>query len=239
MTAELQEYKEHVHNIQRGIQPTHMYYRQPNGWITVGAATFIERARFMGEGWQPLDAYGRFDMANVWSANNPHVTLFQFGGAKEMPLDQIIAHGYYHKAPLVPTCGMALTERHKHDGFCYQDARPARFPQLEDVAIEGPFACHFCNRNDLATPEALHQHEMVAHKKEKESILTGSVLADHLIKGLQPSGTIRITDAPSAPRAEETLNVLAEVGLTKKQIQALQAAGLIPAGDGGEVEADD
>ena len=105
--------------------------------------------------------------------------------------------------------------------------------------IEGPFACHFCNRKDLSTPEALHQHEMVAHKKEKESILTGSVLADHLIKGLQPSGVVRANDAPSAPRAEETLNVLAEVGLTKKQIQALQAAGLIPAGDSGEVEADD
>ena len=169
----------------RGIRPTHIYYRQPNGWITFGAATMIERAKFQAEGWQPLTDYPSFDFANVWASDNPHVTLFQFGGAKEMPLDQIIAHGYHFWPPLVPTCRQPRTEKHSHSRACYIGARPVEFPQLEGMELPERPVCRFCGRDTLATMEARDQHERVAHKDEIGNVRTGEVLAENLVKGLR------------------------------------------------------
>ena len=228
------------------IRPTHMYYRQPNGWITMAAGTMIERAKFSERGWEPLREYGMFDMGNVWCADNPLTTLFQFGGAKELPLDQVIEMGFYFNAPLVPTCRQAVTELHNHSRDCYIGARPAEFPQLKGVKIDGPFTCTFCDRSPLPTRKALQQHEQVAHKDERSSIPTGKTLATHLVEGLTQGGAFTQRDAAApapAPApvddvAAKALDVLASVGLNQKQIKALAEAGFSVGPSNAEPEAE-
>ena len=196
MTTETPEVT--VAQIRGRIRPTHMYYRQRNGWITVEAATFIERAKFSERGWTPLMDYPPFDMGHVWCADNPLATLFQFGGAKELPLDQIIQNGFYFRPYTVPACRMPQTESHNHTSACYQGAKPVVFPQLEGVKIDGPFPCRFCGREPFATLAARGQHEEVSHKDERTSIRTGETLADHLAKGLREGN-----QPPSLPTRSE------------------------------------
>jgi hypothetical protein len=204
------------------INPTHMYYRQPNGWITVEAGTVIERAKFAERGWTPLRDYPMFDMGHVWCADNPLATLFQFGGAKELPLDQIIAMGFYYNPPTAPVCRQPQTERHNHTRDCYQGAQPVHFPQLEGVQIDGPFPCHFCDRMPLPTIQGLRQHEEVAHKAEQQSIRSGETLASSLIEGF--GGRI------SAPVSDNSdpLAVFAAAGikLLPWQLDKLREAGV-------------
>ena len=216
--------------IQRGIKPTHQYYRQPNGWITMGVCTLLERARFQQKGWEPLDQYGRFDMAHVWSANNPLVSLFQMGGAKELPVDQVIAMGFHLKCPDVPTCGELITEVHRHDKDCYRGATPPAFPQLDGVTLPTPAQCRFCARDPFPTEAARDQHEGVIHKEEKGQIRTGETLANHMLRGLGP------VLGDSAEEAEPNAVALLEsLDLSPEQREKLQAAG-IPIGgeDSGE-----
>lgn len=212
MTTEQIDGATYLRNIQAGIAPTHMYYRQPNGWITSGAATPIERLRFMDEGWVPLTAYGRFDMAHVWCAQNPHVTLFQFGGAKELPLDQIIENGYHLNPPLVPACGQALTSRHKHDSDCYLNARPVHFPQLDGVELPAPAQCRFCERPPFPSAKARDQHEGVMHKDEKTAIRTGEVMGANVTKGNE--NLIRGLMSGLAPAAPPTGQAGSAVSIT-------------------------
>lgn len=219
MTSDL--LPEQYMSVVRGrVRPTHMYYRQPNGWITVQAATMIERAKFSDRGWTPLMEYPVFDMAHVWCADNPLATLFQFGGAKELPLDQIIEMGFYYNPPVAPACRMAITERHNHSRECYRGAKPVVFPQLEGVGIEGPFQCRFCDRAPHPTAKARAQHEEVAHKDERASIRTGETLADHLVQGLRGE--------PQTVKSDESaaLEILGVIGLNQRQLKALADAGI-------------
>ena len=216
----------YIAQVRGRIQPSHMYYRQPNGWITAEAATFIERAKFSERGWTPLPQYGRFDMAHVWAADNPLATLFQFGGAKELPVEQVVQMGFYYNPPVVPTCGLAVTERHNHMRECYIGARPVVFPQLQGLDIEGPFPCRFCElegRGPLPTREAQRNHESVAHKLELGSVRTGEALGEKIVEGLQ-------TQQPLGAPVEDLdpLAVFAAAGikLLPWQVAKLKEAGI-------------
>lgn len=220
--------------------PTYGYYRQPNGWITVSPVTALEELNYRRDGWEPLPQYGRVEMNSEYAADHPLEQLFMFGGAHELPLEQVIQQGLYMYRPLVPTCRQALSQDHKrHNDTCFVGAKPVVFPQLADATDLGPFACRFCDA-EKPTVEARDQHETVAHKEEKGDVRTGEALASALVKGLSASGAIAQPQsvAPAAPERESTvLSVLQNVGLNKTQLRALQAAGLIEGdADGAEAE---
>lgn len=212
------------------VQPRFSYYRQPNGWITCAVNTELEEMKYRKEGWEPLLQYGRFDMANEYGANHPLEWLFQQGGAKELPLDQVIEMGLYYNLEPVPTCGLPVYQYHaRHLARCWVNAKPVEFPQLEGMEIEGPFSCRFCDEKKPTT-RARDQHESVAHKTEKGDVRTGEVLANALLRGgMQAAATpappiFQVTEPETL--AEKAMKALSGVGLTKKQRDALEAAGI-------------
>lgn len=167
--------------IGRRIQPTFGYYRQPNGWITISPSTQMDRMKYTEEGWTYLEAYGTFDMT-AYTAGHPFEGLFMFGGAKEMPTEQVLQTGLYIDPPLVPTCKQHLTQYHRaHTRECWRRAEKVEFPQLAKVPKEliGPFVCDFCQRK-LPTPAAREQHQSVAHAKPLGDVRLGRALGDTL-----------------------------------------------------------
>ncbi len=175
--------------------PTYGYYRQPDGFITVSPATETEELVYRKRGWEPLSQYGRVLMASAYAADHPLEALFQFGGAKELCVDQIVQQALHIHPPIVPVCGQRLGDRHKrHAKSCWNGAKPVEFPQLENPPPA--LHCRFCDRDDLPTKEAQAQHETVVHKDEKGEIRMGEALASALTEGLQGSGTARSAEHP-------------------------------------------
>ena len=175
-------------NVPDQLDLTYAYYRQPNGWITVSPGTELEELWYRKEGWEPLPEYGRLEMGNEYAANHPLERLFMLGGAKELPVDQIIKMGLHLNSPLVPVCERRLDQHHKrHAAACWVGAKPVEFPQLKNPpkALE----CRFCDRNNLPTEQARDQHEGVAHKEEKGEIRMGETLAGSLVEGLREGQT--------------------------------------------------
>lgn len=169
------------------IQPTFGYYRQPNGWITFSPITRLERLKYTEEGWEYLAAYGTFD-AGAYTVNHPFEGLFMFGGAKEMPVEQVLQTGLYIDPPRVPRCRQHLTQFHRaHTPDCWRGAKQVEFPQLADVPPEliGPFICEFCQRK-MPTREARRQHQSVAHSAPLSNIQLGQSLGDTLANALGP-----------------------------------------------------
>ena len=193
--------EEAARRIGRRHVATHIYYRQPNGWITSGAASLIERAKFMAEKWEPLDRYGRLDVHYPYTNNHPFEALFQRGGAEEMCVEQIIANGFWQNPPEIPGCNIAISPDHmSHDEVCWADHRTVEFPQ---VPVDTPkyFTCQFCPAMyNLPTEQARNQHENVAHKKEKSELRTGEALANALTKGLTGNGPKKETANAKASR---------------------------------------
>lgn len=122
----------------------HGYYRKLNGWICVGPTTPSNRADFEYKGFTFLPQYGEFangtnearaqakavdDRGNPW---NPAVEqwrlIFQRGGAKEFPIDQIIAFRWHLRPPY----------------------REVAFPQLDGVAIIN-YPCPECEKGVFAS----------------------------------------------------------------------------------------
>ena len=131
-----------------------------------------------------LRQYGFMEMNSEYAADHPFEVLFMFGGAKEMPVEQIIGMGFHLNPPLVPSCGRRLDQNHKHHNRgCWVGAEPVSFPQL----VEPPdgLPCRFCERPPFPTEAARNQHEAVMHKEEKGEIRSGQVMADSLAQALK------------------------------------------------------
>jgi hypothetical protein len=215
------------------VRPTYGYYRQPNGWITVAVTTMLERMKYEREGWESLDRYGRFDFNNVYAANHPLEGLLMKGGAHELTVEQVVESGMWMDPPLIPVCGQHRTQLHpRHLAGCWRGAQAAEFPQ---VPADTPRSheCRLCGAQK-PTEAARDQHEAVAHKDERGDIRTGQALADAIVSGLRggsdappdacnlhPGGCPEGSHGPG-----DVLSVLAEVGLNKRQIEALRERGL-------------
>lgn len=162
------------------------YYRQPNGWITTAITTTLERMSYIQEGWTPLPQYGLVELTTKWSADHPLEALFIAGGAKELPIDQIIESGMHLNLPLIPVCGRRLNQYHKlHGPGCWIGAQPVRFPQLEGMDVPA-WPCRHCTEI-RATEEGRKNHETVAHKEDKGDIKMAEALAAALNKREAPS----------------------------------------------------
>ena len=180
------------------------YYRQPDGWIGVAITTQIERLQYMEEGWIPMPEYGLVEMTTKWATDHPLETLFINGGAKELPLEQVVEMGLHIYPPKMPNCGRRLNQYHKLHGVrCWVGARPVQFPQLEGLDIQ-PFKCRHC-KEIRATEEGLQNHETVAHKTEKGDVKMGEALAAALTQGLRPIMQPTSSDNGIAPSELDAL----------------------------------
>lgn len=171
--------------VARNIRPTYGYYRQSNGWIKYATVTRLERLKYEEQGWKCLAQYGFFD-PTPYTSNHPLEGLFMMGGAKELPVDQIIQMGLYIDPPLVPVCRQHLTQYHRaHGEECWIGAQQVVFPQLAGVNPEliGPFVCDFCQRK-MPTKQARQQHQSVMHADELGDIQTGSSLGKALAEAM-------------------------------------------------------
>ena len=193
----------------------YVFYRQPNGWVEAApAGKKNDRIHvYQDLGWTHLKAYGRFDATIEYYTDHPHEVLLMRGGAAELPVEQVVALGYYRNPPLIPNCGAQLGAEHvkvagtgKHIAACFEGARPAEFPQLAGVSIEVPPMCEFCDRDTFATAKARTQHIRVMHKDEMAAISTAREMAagvrDAVIAGVSgiaaQAGTAPATTTASA-----------------------------------------
>jgi len=171
-----------------------VYFRCPHtGEIQAADDGGLELPKKLRLGYQPLDEYGRFGNS-AYYVEHPFEPLFQAGGAKAMPISQILANGFHLNPPLVPTCGkhvgMDRRDHLRHRPECWRRARPVEFPQLEGVDVPGTQVCEYCGRNDLPSPQAKKQHIEVMHsdKKDQEAIVAGIVGGLKQINGQSGSG---------------------------------------------------
>ena len=182
--------------IRKQVPANYGYYRQPNGWITAEVMTPFEMMKYREEGWEPLPQYGRFDMCNAYTADHPLETLFMFGGAKELPVDQIVEAGFHIEPLVIPGCKQPITQNHKgHKRTCWVGKQSVHFPQLKTVPPS--WKCNFCERVS-PTQKARDQHEGVIHKEEKGDIRTGQVLAEALLRGFAGQTVTSQQEAPPA-----------------------------------------
>ena len=187
--------------------PTHIYYRQPNGWITSGLASQIEQARFVAGGWTPLPQYGRFDILYEYIGDHPLEVLFIRGGAKELLPEQIIESGFWMNPPVIPSCGIALNPEHTlHSHYCWVNKWTVEFPQVPSDTPRS-LDCRFCERK-LPTTKARDQHEGVMHWEEKGELRTGDALATSLVKGLAQSGVLIQTPPSTGVGGKPTVSSL-------------------------------
>ena len=187
MTAIEHEATMRVERNMRGrIRPTYGYYRAKNRWIMAAPFTPTDELTYRRLGWEPLSAYGRFDINTQYATEHALEWLFQQGGAKELPLEQIIEEGLYYNLPVVPGCGQPITERHNHMPDCFINQRQITFPQLAEVEVPGPFGCRFCGvlKN---TEKARGQHERVAHKPDRNNIQLGETIAASMASAMRPA----------------------------------------------------
>lgn len=169
-----------------------MMYWRDRGSGRIFAANFDERdyARKVRRGLEPLEQYGYYS-ASAYYMDHPHEPLFQAGGAKELKIEDLIALGYAQKPPLVPTCGLhvGLSKEHPHHSrACWTGAQPVHFPQLEGVEVPELLECEYCARADLATPQALKQHQEVMHTERRQEEGLSAAIIDGLSRGGALSG---------------------------------------------------
>jgi hypothetical protein len=182
------------------------YFRQPNGWITVSEVGKRRQMLhgYVEQGWTPLDReYGLFDFPKEYYVHHPFEVLFLRGGAREMPLAQVIALGYDRNPPVLPRCTLSLGVEHSqmtgrplHFERCWQGAQKVTFPQLEGHVPETIPPCDFCDRDDFASKKARDQHQRVLHVEEIREIATAREMASGIqaavAQGLghQPPGKV-------------------------------------------------
>ncbi len=122
----------------------HGYYRKTNGWVVVAATTPSNRSDYEYKGFTFLARYGEFingtgipradqnerdARGTPWNpAVEPWRLIFQKDGAKEFPVDQIIAYRWHIRPPY----------------------REVKFPQLQGREITN-YGCPECTKGVFAS----------------------------------------------------------------------------------------
>jgi hypothetical protein len=123
----------------------HGYYHKANGWVVVAATTPSNKADYEYKKHVFLPQYGEFvpdtadpranpkgadDKGMPWnSALEPWRLIFQRDGAKEFPVDQIIAYRWHIRPPY----------------------KEVTFPQLEGIDITD-YPCPECDKGIFSSP---------------------------------------------------------------------------------------
>lgn len=116
------------------------------GWVVLSAEDDMRSLARVESGWIRLRQYGGHHPQAGWSAiNDPYRPILELGGAKEFPVDQVLALNWHRKPP---------------KGFTRND-----FPQLEGVTLSDvqcrQAGCFRWFNNE----EDYNKHYSVAHSK--------------------------------------------------------------------------
>lgn len=154
-----------------------LYCRDPKtGWITGGSAYMPERSPTERQGFRYLDEYGEHEHNLHW-LNNPFEMLLRFGGARELPVEQVQEQGWDRHPPMV-------------------DGEVIAFPQLEGIELD-KIDCPFCFRA-LPSEKGKRSHITVMHADR----VAADDLATGVTKGMsaalaQGRSTIAVAEAPA------------------------------------------
>ena len=135
-----------------GEKGLHGYYRNKAGWIVIQSTTPANKEATVYKGGEFLIRYGEFangtsggkpkekdDRGFLWNpADEPWRLIFQRGGAREFPVDQVLAYHWHLNPPY----------------------REVTFPQIEDIDVTDYF-CPECDKGIFSHPEALEAADML------------------------------------------------------------------------------
>ncbi len=133
----------------------HGYYRRgDNGWVVMASTTPSNRSDYEYKGFTFMPQYGQFkngtneprakryaadDRGTPWNpATEPWRLIFQRGGAKEFPVDQIIAFRWHLRPPY----------------------KEVTFPQLEGVTITN-YPCPECDKGIFSSTNSREAGEQL------------------------------------------------------------------------------
>jgi hypothetical protein len=146
-----------------------MYYLDAKGNVTFGRVgrdedgIGSETRKYLRHGWKALDQYGTFKV-RPYHVDRPFEVLFLRGGAKELPVKQIIEQGFHFHPPLLPRCGTPVGEgghikgnRRQmktvvHTEECWLGAKPVVFPNLRAARSRGRSSASGASMRTPATP---------------------------------------------------------------------------------------
>ena len=135
-----------------------LYWRKPDGWIVAAPGWPQEYAKRVRQGWEALPQYGTFTPGQVSKdirgiRFNPHLepwrVICQKGGAKEFPLEQVIAFNWHLAPPY----------------------KEVELPQLEGVEVD-VLDCPECNVQPFHDPQHLAQHLRIRHDYTRLDLVT-------------------------------------------------------------------
>jgi len=150
------------------------YYRRADGWITYDS--FQEPAILDAARWKNMLAlrkYGTFQ-PDQQTVHRPYDHLFRQGGAREMPLEQLIEE--YWAYPRWPN------ERGRPD-YYKVDGKRVEFPQLEGETLPELKPCPYCDTSWLpwharVHVEGTHTLESVAYRQSEARTKVSKVLQE-------------------------------------------------------------
>jgi len=136
------------------------YYRKRNGWIIQGPTTPTNRSDMEYMGHTFLPQYGQFQLGTREATSQPKAIdangvpwnpameswrlIFQRGGAREFPIDQIVAYQWHIRPPY----------------------REVTFPQMQDVEVFD-IPCPECDRVFCSTARRDVAHQLRQHLTTK------------------------------------------------------------------------
>jgi hypothetical protein len=195
VAKELGSYEAPVTAGSKGNTGLFMYWRNSRGWIIIAPGWATEIEEYTMRDFQPLPKYGRFKLEEI-PKHQRYTRILERGGAKEFPIDQIVALGWVDNPPF----GLS-------------------FPQLEGIQLHRR-TCPYCNKKIVRLEENVAQrdidaHISIAHKEISQSQQLAQSIATALDKVKMPEGG----GAPEVSQAMmEALTVLSQA-VVETQVQ--------------------
>jgi hypothetical protein len=166
----------------RSLKGGYGYYRRDDGTISCDEMGGNAIARHTRDGWVPLQQYGTYNMT-YRDVDRPLDNLFRQGGAKELPVSQLIEESYAY-----PIFGPGKDDYYAVDGV------KVEFPQLVGADVPPLKDCPFCPRRGSDAQLANHIEAM--HPQQFDIIQR-----QHAEKKLKQPGPAEIAQTmTSAPR---------------------------------------
>lgn len=178
------------------------YWRRVDGWLTHAHADEHNINTYREKGMTQLPQYGKFFLTQVLRRDKygrliavedqfrrPWDTILRQGGAREFPLDQVIAHNWHRNCAYIWWEQLPDKTFNKHtvqlvkDKVRYRDPFTGQraFPQLDGLVVQD-FPCRAHNLM-FNYEEHLNAHMMVAHREDMQLEVTRQtvqIIADGL-----------------------------------------------------------